>query len=69
MTEMLHLSALMPLLPELVLIVGALALLMIGAVSGEKSSGGITALGPMFAMCVLSVLPVVLFFVSFQRLP
>ena len=44
MTEMLHLSALMPLLPELTLIVGALALLMIGAISGEKSSGGITAL-------------------------
>jgi len=40
----LHLSALMPLLPELVLIFGALALLMIGAVSGEKSSSGITAL-------------------------
>jgi NADH-quinone oxidoreductase subunit N len=44
MTEMLHLSALMPLLPELTLIVGALVLLMIGAISGEKSSGGITAL-------------------------
>ncbi len=44
MTEMLHLSALMPLLPELTLIVGALALLTIGAISGEKSSGGITAL-------------------------
>ena len=44
MTEMLHLSTLMPLLPELTLIVGALVLLMIGAISGEKSSGGITAL-------------------------
>jgi NADH-quinone oxidoreductase subunit N len=41
---MLHLSTLMPLLPELTLIVGALVLLMIGAISGEKSSGGITAL-------------------------
>jgi len=44
MTEMFNLSALMPLLPELTLIVGALALLMIGAFSGERSSGGITAL-------------------------
>jgi hypothetical protein len=44
MTEMLHLSTLMPLLPELTLIVGALVFLMIGAISGEKSSGGITAL-------------------------
>jgi NADH-quinone oxidoreductase subunit N len=52
MTEMLHLSALMPLLPELTLIVGALALLMIGAISGEKSSGGITALSIILILCV-----------------
>jgi NADH-quinone oxidoreductase subunit N len=52
MTEMLHLSALMPLLPELTLIVGALALLMIGAISGEKSSGGITAWSIILILCV-----------------
>jgi NADH-quinone oxidoreductase subunit N len=52
MTEMLHLSTLMPLLPELTLIVGALMLLMIGAISGEKSSGGITALSIILILCV-----------------
>ena len=52
MTEMLHLSTLMPLLPELTLIVGALVLLMIGAISGEKSSGGITALSIVLILCV-----------------
>lgn len=31
-------------------------------------SGGETALGPLFAMSVLSLLPVLLFFVGFQRL-
>jgi len=31
-------------------------------------AGGLTELGPMFAMCVLSVVPVLLFFVAFQRL-
>lgn len=31
-------------------------------------AGGLTALGPMFAMCVLSLLPVLVFFVTFQRL-
>ena len=31
-------------------------------------SSGQTALGPMFAMSVLSLLPVFLFFVAFQRL-
>jgi multiple sugar transport system permease protein len=31
-------------------------------------SGGQTSLGPMFAMTVLSLLPVFLFFVAFQRL-
>ena len=36
MTEMVQFSALAPVLPEIVLAIGALVLLMIGAIGGQK---------------------------------
>jgi NADH-quinone oxidoreductase subunit N len=52
MTEMVHLTTLMPLLPELMLAVGALALLMIGAIGGEKTTDGITVLAILLLVAV-----------------
>jgi len=37
---------LLPILPELVLVVGAMLLLMLGAYRGPKATGTVTVLGP-----------------------
>src|SRR5215813_9702881 len=71
MTDALDLPALLPVLPELLLTIGAMALLMVGAVAGDRSTGFISTIailllvGGIVALCLLPAGKVVAFHGSF----
>ncbi len=71
MTDALDLPSLLPVLPELLLTVGAMALLMIGAVAGDRSTGLISTIailllaGGIVALCLHPGAKVVAFHGSF----
>jgi NADH-quinone oxidoreductase subunit N len=71
MTDALDLPALLPVLPELLLTIGAMALLMVGAVAGDRSTGLISTIailllaGGIVALCLLPAGKVVAFHGSF----
>ena len=52
MSDAMQLSAYYPLLPELLLAVGAMALLMVGAVRGETSTGLVTGCALLLLLIV-----------------
>src|SRR5215470_12224443 len=54
MSDILNLPGIFPVLPELVLVLGAMALLMIGVFSGDRATGGISAVAiALLAACIV----------------
>jgi NADH-quinone oxidoreductase subunit N len=71
MTEVLDLPSFQPVLPELVLLVGAMALLMLGVFSGERATGAVSWLAILLLVAAGALIalqppePVVAFYGSF----
>src|SRR5262252_1733010 len=54
MSDILNLPGIFPVLPELVLVLGAMALLMVGVFSGDRATGGISAVAiALLAACIV----------------
>src|SRR5215813_4781127 len=54
MSDILNLPGIFPVLPELVLVLGAMALLMVGVFAGDRATGGISAVAiALLAACIV----------------